>query len=90
MLYITSPGLMYFITRSTCLLMTVILKLDIRVPGWLSWLNFGLFNFISGHDLVVCKFKPHVGLCADGAEPAWDSLSLSLPHLLSLSLRINE
>ena len=26
----------------------------------------------------VCEFKPHVGLCADGAEPTWDSLSPSL------------
>ena len=40
-------------------------------------LNFGL-----GLDLMVPKIEPHVRLCADGAEPAWDSLSLSL----SLSL----
>ena len=25
------------------------------------------------------EFKPHVGLCADSVEPAWDSLSLPLP-----------
>ena len=39
----------------------------------------------SGHDLEVHEFKPHVGLCADGAEPVWDSLSpsLSAPHLLT-------
>ena len=32
-------------------------------------------GFGSDHDLVVPEFKPQVGLCADGAEPAWDSLS---------------
>ena len=39
-------------------------------------------------------FEPHVGLCADSVEPAWDSLSpsVSLPlHFLpSLSKYINE
>ena len=46
-------------------------------------LGFGL-----GHDLTVCEFETHIGFCADGAEPAWDSLSLPLslplPHLLCL------
>ena len=32
----------------------------------------------SGRDLTVCEFKPHIGLCADGMEPAWDSVSPSL------------
>ena len=44
----------------------------------------------SGHALSVRDFEPHVtwGLCADSAEPAWDSLSpsLSAPPLLSLFL----
>ena len=35
-------------------------------------------GFSSGHDLTVCEFESCVGLCADGADPAWDSLSLSL------------
>ena len=40
----------------------------------------------SGHDLSVCGFRPRIGLCADGTEAAWDSLSHSpslsaLPHL---------
>ena len=39
-----------------------------------------------GHDLVVHGIEPHVGLCADRMEPAWDSLPLSLP----LSLSQNE
>ena len=28
--------------------------------------------------LTVHEFKPHIGLCADSAEPAWVSLSPSL------------
>ena len=46
-------------------------------------------------DLVVCEIKPHVGLCTDSMEPAWDPLSppLSAPPLacaLSLSLSQNK
>ena len=47
-------------------------------------------GFGSGRDLTVCEFEPHVGLCTDRAEPAWDSLSLSLcpspVHAVPLSL----
>ena len=32
----------------------------------------------SGHDLTVCEFEPCMGLCAEGMEPAWDSVSPSL------------
>ena len=49
-------------------------------------------DFGSGHDLTVHGFKPHVELCADHVEPAWDSLSLPLtasPPLV-LSLKINK
>ena len=44
-------------------------------------------DFGSGHDLMVCGFEPHVGLCADSTEPAWDALSpsLSAPPLLPRS-----
>ena len=35
-------------------------------------------DFDSGHGLMVCEIKPHIGLCADSAEPAWDSVSFSL------------
>ena len=42
-------------------------------------------DFSSGHDLTVREFQPRVGLCADSAEPAWDSLCPS-PSPLSLSL----
>ena len=47
-------------------------------------------DFSSSHDLTVREFEPRIRLWADGAEPAWDSLSLSLSaplpaHSLSLS-----
>ena len=35
-------------------------------------------DFRSGHDPTVRGFKPHIRLCADSVEPAWDSLSPSL------------
>ena len=44
-------------------------------------------GFGSGDDIKVHGFKPHVGLCADNAEPAWDSVSLPLcPSLLTICL----
>ena len=51
---------------------------------------------------MVPEFKLRMGLCTDGVEPAWDSLSLSAPPpltlrrppapalSLSLSLKINK
>ena len=47
-------------------------------------------DFSPGHELTICEFEPHIGLCADRAEPAWDSLSssLSAPPLLVLSLEL--
>ena len=39
----------------------------------------------SGHDLTVHELEPHVGLCADSAETAWDSLSASLSAPPSLT-----
>ena len=51
-------------------------------------------DFGSGHDLMVREFKPPIWLCAEGADPASDSLSpvsvslcpppLMLVHSLSL------
>ena len=35
-------------------------------------------DFGSGHGLTVCEFEPCIGLCADSAQPAWDSLCPSL------------
>ena len=40
----------------------------------------------SSLDLPVCGIEPHVGLCTDTVESAWDSVSpLSAPFLLSFS-----
>ena len=52
-------------------------------------------DFRSGHDLMVHEFEPHVGLCADTLERAWDSLSLCPSSAcflssLSLCLKINK
>ena len=46
-------------------------------------------DFHSGHDLMVCKFKPCIGLRADGAEPTLDSLSPSLCPLPTCTLSQN-
>ena len=71
---------------------------DVRMyVCWGTWVaqlvKHPTLNFSSGHDLRVCGFEPRIGLCADSAEPAWDSLSLPLslplPCLLSLSLKIH-
>ena len=50
-----------------------------RVAQWVKRLTL---DFGSGHDLTVPEFKPHVGLNADSAEPAWDSLSLSVSYFI--------
>ena len=50
-------------------------------------------DFSSGHDFLVHEFEPHIRLYADGAEPAWDSVSFcpSPAHALSLSVsKINK
>ena len=56
-------------------------------------------DFGSGHDFMAHDIKPRVGLCANSAELAWDSLSpFSLcpsptcaPSLsLSLSLSLSQ
>ena len=43
-------------------------------------------GFGSGHDFTVRGFEPHIGLCADSAETAWDFLSPSLSASLLLML----
>ena len=47
-------------------------------------------DLVSGHDLMVCEFEPHMGLCAESVEPAWDSLSASPLLAHSHSLKINK
>ena len=64
------------------------LKIIIGAPGGLSRLRFQL-SFGSGHDLTVRGSESHIGLCTDGAKPAWDSLSLFSPLSLFLS-KINK
>ena len=48
----------------------------------------------SSHDLMIHEFEPHIWLCADSVEPAWDSLSRSLcpspACSLFLCLQINK
>ena len=50
----------------------------------------------SGQELIVRGLEPRIRLCTDSAEPAWESLPLSLPlslsapPLLALSLEINK
>ena len=41
-------------------------------------------GFGSGHGPVVRGFEPHIGLCVDSVEPAWDSLSPSLSLLVDV------
>lgn len=49
-------------------------------------------SFNSGHELSVHGFEHHVGLCAENAEPDWNSLfpSLSLPLLLVLFIPFSQ
>ena len=53
-------------------------------------------DFGSGHDLTVHEAEPHVELCTDSTEPAWDSLSLPLSlcpsatHAFTLFLKIDK
>ena len=39
------------------------------VTWWGTWVAQSVkSNFSSGHDLVICKFEPRVGLCAHSSE----------------------
>ena len=69
------------------------LQPNVNFPGaWVARLGERLtLGFSSGHDLTICEFELHLEPCAVRVEPVWDSLSLSLPLpcLGSLSLKIN-
>ena len=43
-------------------------------------------GFVSGPDFTVRGIEPHIGLCADSVELAWDSLSLPLSLSFPCSL----
>ena len=45
-----------------------------RLGGSVSWAS----SFGSGHDLMVCRFEPCIGLYADSSEPGACSDSVSL------------
>ena len=47
-------------------------------------------DFGSGHDLAVHGFKPHVRLCTDSTEHAWDSLPPSLSALPLLTISVSK
>ena len=60
---------------------------------WVAqWVKLPTLGFGSGHDLQVGEFKPHLGLCIEREEPAWDSFSPSLfdPLLLTLSISLSK
>ena len=47
--------------------------------AWVTQLvKHPILDFGSGHELTVRETEPHIRLCGDSAEPAWDSLSPSL------------
>ena len=62
---------------------------DVMEPPRRVWVGQSMehltLDFSSGHDFRVREMEPHMGLCADSAEPAWNSLSQSL-SALSLTL----
>ena len=68
----------------------------IKNDVWGAWVaqpaKHPTLDFSSGHDITVCEFEPHVGLCANSTEPAWGSLSpfLSAPLPSTLSLSQNK
>ena len=59
-------------------------------PGSLSRLSVRLL--VSAQVMISQsrEFEARVRLCADSVEPAWDPLSLPLPHSYSPSLKINK
>ena len=71
------------------------LMIDTWGGAWVAkWVKHLTLGFGSGRDLTVREFEPRVGLCADSAEPAWDSLSSSLcpspARAVALSQKINK
>ena len=44
-----------------------------------QWVKNLSLDISSGHGLTIYELELQLGLCADSVEPAWDSLSPSLP-----------
>ena len=67
------------------------LQIENLRTAWMAYLvEHPAFGFSSGRDLTVCEFKPLIGLHADSAEPAWNSLFHTLSLSLSFSLFQNK
>ena len=52
-----------------------------------------ILNFGSGYDLTIRGSEPHIGLCTDSAESAWDSLFPSFsahPHQINLKKNVSQ
>ena len=73
---------LYFFNQFYSFLHTVLVHilLDICLRGtWVAQsVKHLILGFSSGHDLTICEFESHIGLCSDSMEPAWDSLFFSL------------
>ena len=57
---------------------------------WGAWVARSVkhlvLGFSSGHNLMAHGFEPHTGLCTNGEEPIWDSLSAPPLLLCTFSL----
>ena len=62
------------------------------MPGGAQLVKRSTLDFNSGHDLTVREFEPHIRVCDESAETAWDCLSTSLsaPLLLAHSLALKK
>ena len=58
-------------------------------PVWVAWAAQFVKRLTWAQimiSILVRELEPHIGICAGGAESAWDSLSAPSPLALSLSL----
>ena len=59
------------------------------MPEWLSQLSIPLL-ILAQVMMSVCEIEPHIKLCADSVEPAWDSRSASALPPLSVNKQTNN
>ena len=62
---------------------------SLGAPGWLSHSNVQLLVSAQVTISQFCEFELHIGLRADSAKPAWDSLFLSLSLCPSLTRAVS-